>query len=316
MFKSFERLGSDQLIAALRQVGIPLLSLLPFLPVPCRAAPEPLVTATLCGALEAAAARNDLPAAFFTRLIWQESRFDPAARSPVGAEGVAQFMPGTAAERGLLDPFEPARALDESAAYLKELRQRFGNLGLAAAAYNAGPGRVGRWLAGTAGLPQETIDYVGIVTGRPVFEWRGTPPPSLDPEPGFSCLAFAGDAGRRRAPAATSADEAGLPPPKAWAVILVASFNRVALTAEVAVARAKLARVFDAPAPATKAVDAVAGPPPDPPVPVVRRRHLGGEPAKKYVVQIETDDRAAGNRMCKRLEANGGNCIVLRNLLR
>ena len=77
---------------------------------------------TLCEAIEASARRNDLPYPFFTRLIWQESRFDPGAVSPAGAQGVAQFMPATAAERGLADPFEPARALDESAAYLKDLR--------------------------------------------------------------------------------------------------------------------------------------------------------------------------------------------------
>ena len=231
--------------------------------------------------------------------------------------------PATAAGRGLADPFEPARALDESAAYLRELRQQFGNLGLAAAAYNAGPGRVGRWLAGTAGLPAETIGYVEIVTGHAAFEWRGTPPPVLTPEPGFSCGAFAGDAGRRRAPA--TIEDPTLPPPKAWAVILVASFNRVALTAEYAATRAKLAKVFGdkgveperpAKAPATGGPDAADRQPAGPPVPLVRRRHLGGEPAKKYVVQIETNDRASSNRICKRLEAAGGNCVVLRNLLR
>lgn len=269
---------------------------------PARAQALPAASATLCGALEAASRRNGLPYAFFTRLIWQESRFDPFARSPAGAEGVAQFMPGTAAERGLADPFEPARALDESAAYLKELRQKFGNLGLAAAAYNAGPGRLGRWIAGTASLPAETIDYVRIVTGRSVSEWRGPfvggeKPPSLDPEPGFSCLAFAGDAGRRRAPAAAP-DDPNAPPPKPWAVILVGSFNKAAVLAEWQIVRAKFAETL---APLT---------------PSVRRRHLGGLPAKKYIVQIESDDRASSNRLCKRLEGEGGNCVVLRNLLR
>ena len=260
------------------------------------------VTITLCGALEAASRRNDLPYNFFTRLIWQESRFDPGARSPAGAEGVAQFMPGTAAERGLADPFEPARALDESAAYLKELRQRFGNLGLAAAAYNAGPGRLGRWLAGTAGLPQETIDYVAIVTGRAVAEWRGPfrgedKPPALAPEPGFSCVAFAGAAGRRRAPG-LAPDEPNGPPPKAWATILVASFNKAAVLAEWQIVRAKFAETLG------------------PLAPSVRRRHIGGMPMKKYIVQIEADDRAASERLCKRLEGQGGNCVVLRNVLR
>ena len=260
------------------------------------------VTVTLCGALEAASRRNDLPYSFFTRLIWQESRFDPGARSPAGAEGVAQFMPGTAAERGLADPFEPARALDESAAYLKELRQRFGNLGLAAAAYNAGPGRLGRWLAGAASLPQETIDYVAIVTGLSVSEWRGPfhgddKPPTLAPEPGFSCVAFAGAAGRRLAPG-SAPDEPNAPPPKAWATILVASFNKAAVLAEWQIVRAKFAETLG------------------PLAPSVRRRHIGGMPVKKYIVQIEADDRAASTRLCKRLEGQGGNCVVLRNVLR
>jgi hypothetical protein len=269
----------------------------------------PPTAATLCAALEAAARRNDLPAPFFTRLIWQESRFDPGARSPAGAEGVAQFMPDTAADRGLADPFEPARALDESAAYLKELRTRFGNLGLAAAAYNAGPGRVTRWLAGTTSLPTETIDYVEIVTGHAVDDWRGPfgdkphdaqgrpQPPALAPEPGFTCLAFAGAAGRRRAPPAAP-DDPNAPPPKRWAAIMVASFNKAAVLAEWQIVRARYAETLG------------------PLTPSIRRRHLGGLPAKKYIVQIEFDDRAASNRLCKGLETQGGHCVVLRNLLR
>lgn len=264
---------------------------------------QPATTVTLCGALQAAARRNDLPYAFFTRLIWQESRFDPTARSPAGAEGVAQFMPATAAERGLDNPFEPARALDESAAYLKELRQQFGNIGLAAAAYNAGPGRLGRWLAGTAGLPRETLDYVRIVTGREVADWRGPflgddKPPALDPEPGFSCVAFAGDAGRRLAPTAGPDLAAGGPPPKPWAMILVGSFNKAAVLAEWQIVRARYAETLGELAFA------------------LRRRRFGGMPARKYVVQIEADDRASSTRLCKRLEHAGGNCVVLRNMLR
>ena len=86
---------------------------------------------TVCRALVQAATDNELPIEFFTRLIWQESRFNPGAVSPKGAAGIAQFMPRTAAERGLADPFEPLQALRESASYLRELRTTFrGNLGL------------------------------------------------------------------------------------------------------------------------------------------------------------------------------------------
>jgi len=98
----------------------------------------------MCRVVTQAAADNALPLDFFTRLIWQESRFNPEAVSPKGAQGIAQFMPGTASVRGLVNPFEPVQALREAASYLRELRATFrGSLGLAAAAYNAGPGRVG-----------------------------------------------------------------------------------------------------------------------------------------------------------------------------
>jgi soluble lytic murein transglycosylase-like protein len=82
--------------------------------------------------LEQAAAENALPVEFFARLIWQESRFDARAVSSRGAKGIAQFMPHTANSHGLGDPFNPIEALRHSAAYLRELRKRFGNLGLAA----------------------------------------------------------------------------------------------------------------------------------------------------------------------------------------
>src|ERR1700757_2786930 len=108
--------------------------------------------ARICDALAAAAAENDLPVDFFARLIWQESRFDPAAVSRAGAQGVAQFMPATANRRGLADPFDPLEAIAQSARLLRDLHREFGNLGLAAAAYNAGSGRVHDWLAGRQAL--------------------------------------------------------------------------------------------------------------------------------------------------------------------
>ncbi len=96
--------------------------------------------ATLLPCHKQEAQKDGLPVGFFTRLIWKESGFDPGAISPAGAQGVAQFMPRTASSRGLLNPFKPVEALRESASYLHELLQSFGNVGLAAAAYNAGPG--------------------------------------------------------------------------------------------------------------------------------------------------------------------------------
>jgi soluble lytic murein transglycosylase-like protein len=115
----------------------------------------------MCLMIESAARANGLPLEFFARVIWQESRFQSDAVGPVTrggqrAQGIAQFMPGTASERRLLNPFDPVQALPKSAEFLHELREQFGNLGLAAAAYNAGPRRVQEWLAGSGPMPQET----------------------------------------------------------------------------------------------------------------------------------------------------------------
>lgn len=120
---------------------------------------------------EDAATAHTLPVNYFLRLIRQESGFDPNSVSPAGAQGIAQFMPATASKRGLKDPFDPAEALPKSAELLSALKDRFGNLGLAAAAYNAGPERIRKWLAGESPLPQETINYVRVITGHDVTDW-------------------------------------------------------------------------------------------------------------------------------------------------
>jgi len=132
---------------------------------------------SICLLVEAAARANGLPVEFFARVIWQESRFHPdeigpPTRSGDRAQGIAQFMPQTAQARRLLDPFDPVQALPKSAEFLRELRDQFGNLGLAAAAYNAGPQRVRDWMAGKRAIPAETRYYVSAVTGRSVDEWR------------------------------------------------------------------------------------------------------------------------------------------------
>jgi hypothetical protein len=139
------------------------------------AAPE-LSLQELCDALASSAKAHDLPLALFANLIWQESRFDPRAVSPVGAEGVAQFMPATAVKSGLENPFDPLQAIPASAHLLHQLYRQFGNFGLAAAAYNAGPGRIANWLAQRGNLPRETRSYVLNITGLPAEQWRGGSP--------------------------------------------------------------------------------------------------------------------------------------------
>ena len=89
-------------------------------PSPAAAGGESVEQA-LCRLIDGAAARQNIPAAFLTRLLWQESSFRPTVVSPAGARGIAQFMPGTARERGLDDPFDPEQAIPASAAFLAEL---------------------------------------------------------------------------------------------------------------------------------------------------------------------------------------------------
>jgi hypothetical protein len=146
----------------------------------------------ICQTIDAAAAANGLPVGFLARLLWTESGFRSGATSPAGAAGVAQFMPQTAAAYGLADPRDPLQAIRHAASLLVELDRQFGNLGLAAAAYNAGAARVAKWLQGLSGLPIETRLYVLAITGRPPEDWaaaRGNLYATANyPLPGLDCL--------------------------------------------------------------------------------------------------------------------------------
>src|SRR5882757_6303453 len=188
----------------------------------------------MCLMIESAAKAQGLPLEFFARVIWQESRFQSDAVGPVTrngqrALGIAQFMPGTANERRLLDPFDPVQALPKSAEFLNELRNQFGNLGLAAAAYNAGPRRVQEWLAGSGSMPQETRNYVIAITGASVDDWATAGKNGKMPEraPTSSCRELM--ALLRRAPnpfVAGLEQHITLAAAKLWGVQLAAGFNR------------------------------------------------------------------------------------------
>ena len=109
-------------------------------------------------------ARFDLSPSLLEALVWQESRWNEHAVSPVGAQGLAQLMPGTARYLGV-DPRDPFANLEGGARYLREQMDRFGgDLEKALAAYNAGPGRVER----AGGIPniRETRHYVAAIIGR------------------------------------------------------------------------------------------------------------------------------------------------------
>jgi len=147
----------------------------------------------ICQTISAAASETGLPVGFLARLLWTESGFHSAATSPAGAEGVAQFMPQTAALRGLADPRDPIQAIGHAARLLVDLDRQFGNLGLAAAAYNAGAARIDKWLRGLSGLPVETRLYVLAITGRSPEDWAAlryniNTVAASYPLPGLDCL--------------------------------------------------------------------------------------------------------------------------------
>ena len=254
----------------------------------------------ICRTLAQAAADNELPEEFFTRLIWQESRFDPTAVSPAGAQGIAQFMPQTAAMRGLINAFEPLQALQESASYLRELRTTFrGNLGLAAAAYNAGPAQVEAWLAGRRRLPFETQAYVRIITGYAAEEWASpTPPqvtsssnaPTSSTTTGARCVEFAKlmiDRPHRRRD--LTSDPAWGP----WGVQLAGTWSegRVLATYE------QLRRRYDA----------VLGDR----LPLVLEAYRRAP--SRFMVRVSESSRQEADALCAKLRTAGGACVVLRN---
>ena len=247
----------------------------------------------LCDLIETAARDNGLPIDFFTRLLWKESNFRAGAVSPKGAQGIAQFMPGTAAERGLPDPFDPIQAIPASASYLRDLNAQFGNLGLAAAAYNAGVARVTNWIAGRSGLPFETQDYVLTITGEPAETWAS---PELGaaaaakPRPDQDCVKLAGLLKVRGSPASATLTAHG-----PWGVQLAGHYSEAKALAAYAGLQRKFSSVL-----AGKA-------------PMVIRGPLPGRGKRAfYRIRVPADSREGAEKICASLKAAGGTCIVLK----
>ena len=113
--------------------------------------------------LARAAQRWNVSAALLAAQIYAESNFNPFAVSDAGAQGIAQFMPGTAAALGLEDAFDAPAAIDAQAHLMRDLLRRFASVPLALAAYNAGPGAVAA--CGCVPPIPETRGYVARILG-------------------------------------------------------------------------------------------------------------------------------------------------------
>jgi hypothetical protein len=265
-------------------------------------APEPIRSSRfaedVCKIIETEAKRRGLPETFFARLIWRESMFDPDAVSPKGAEGIAQFMPYTARLRGLDDSFAPHKALPASASFLADLRRDLGNLGLAAAGYNAGAEAVRGWLAQRQSLPYETQDYVQFVTGRPAEDWvkpgSDHAIPGIGNDPLFlkNCIKLVK---RQTALPATATAAVERAPRKPWGVVISGSFSESRALLTFRAIKERFPSLLSGKKPM-----------------VVRKRSAMGR-RKLVSVIVGTDSRGEADGLCGRLQSLGGACMVLKN---
>lgn len=249
----------------------------------------------LCAALLHISNANELPPGFFARLIWKESLFRHDAVSPKGAEGIAQFMPSTARMRGLKNSFDVLQALEASAAYLRVLRDRYGNLGFAAAAYNAGERGLEYFLR-TGAIPFETRAYVLAITSHSVEEWRDTPPASLDlrldKEKSFhdACSALADT----RRMTEVVADEEGTWAP--WGAQLSAHFQKSVAERMFRLTISRMPSPLNAEKPL-----------------IQRERNRAFGSRARYTARIGRQTRREAEAVCSIIRNKGGACIVFRN---
>ena len=265
---------------------------------------------SICMMIESAARDHGLPVEFFARVIWHESRFRADAVGPVTrnghrAQGMAQFMPATAAERGLLDPFDPVQALPKSAEFLKELWRQFGNLGLAAAAYNAGPRRIREWLDGDGNMPGETRNYVSAITGVTVDDWAAerkkasekTEDKKVEAKRAPGCGQLMAMLKKSPTPFMENLTKRvvrALSQP--WGVQLAAGFSRDTAMASYARALRRFGGLLSGKDPGIQSS-------------LLRTR---GSRAF-YQVRIGANTRQAADELCDRLRKAGGACMVLKN---
>ena len=252
--------------------------------------PSETIEQAICRLIEASASSHKVSVEYLTRLIWQESSFRTGVVSRAGAQGIAQFMPGTAAERQLLDPFDPEQAIPKAAEFIAELTVRFGNQGLAAAAYNGGPARVASWLVAERDLAPETKRYVYIVTGRSADEWAAARLREIPekPEENLSCLQVT--AALRR-PGNVELSEAPIAP---WGVQLAGNFSKERALRTFARARDTYASVLEDIQPM-----------------VIGTRLRSRGTRAFYRVRVPAASREIANRMCERIRLLRGSCLVL-----
>lgn len=243
----------------------------------------------VCTAIATFAWAEELPQGFFARLVWQKARFDPVAGN---SSGIAQFMPAGTGTRQ--QSFLPAEALAHSAEYVRQMRDKFGNLGLAAAAYLSGEEEIASWLGGGK-VPAGASGFVEAVTERPLETWRAdTTDLAVDVDAGLplheTCVALARSS---PAPVLTAVQGASWKP---WGVLIAQHFS-----AKVAVSQ------FDRAAERFRGVlgDEVLL------LLTVQNRNFGAK--LRHSAMIGRDTREEAEALCNALRNAGGNCVVVHN---
>ena len=154
-------------------------------PISSAAASTPSVPGELQPVIASVSSKYGVDADLLARQLQQESDFKNLPPNRAGATGIAQFTPDTA-KQYKIDPTDPVQSIDGQARYMQDLTAKYGNAGLALAAYNWGPGNVQRWRDSGADLkklPDETKNYVQSLTGKPIESWLDTPSISISPGP-------------------------------------------------------------------------------------------------------------------------------------
>ena len=271
------------------------LSLAVAMTTPARAAVgDESVIESICSLINSSARAQGLPVAFLTRLIWQESNFQPNAVSPAGARGIAQFMPATAGARGLADPFDPKRRSPR--------RPRCWPKCATSSAISASP------------PPPTTPDPAGSPNssrGRPISRARrrimSRSSPTIPPRNGAANAAKLTDeavfpdgscvqivAKFHRAEPALFAHSSFWAP---WGVQISGAFNKAAALRQYQRAEAQYAAILGGVQPMV-----LAG----------RLRSRGFRPF--YRVRAPAQSRQQAEQMCAKLEKVGGACAVLRSV--
>lgn len=244
----------------------------------------------ICTLIAREAEARDLPDAFLARFLFIQSGFDPDYTSPTGARGMAKIIPAIAAMQGFPDAREPETAILAAAKRLSELKARFGNLGLAAAAYHAGETTVRRWLDGDGYLPVSTAVFVTKVTGENPDTFRN-PEATLAVKALESRFSFV-DACKRLPLIARGEASTDAPSDMPWAVVVGAGVDLASAMDHWSETRERTGFHIEGGK--------------------VYVTHVDGGTARRnrYSVRIGAKSRGSAQAICSALRGKGGACLV------